>query len=107
MHKTLKKITHKIIEHYAPQEIMLFGSYAKQTHHALSDIDLLVVWETALPRRERLGVLADYIHQFPMKVDLHIYTPAEIAQARQNPHSFISSIFLTGVKIYEKNSCAG
>lgn len=105
MQRLIEKIMRKVIDHYAPEEIILFGSYAKQTQHALSDIDMLVVLETQLPRVCRSGEISDFIRQFPVKVDMHFYTPSEIAHARENPHSFISSIMLSGKKIYEKNIC--
>lgn len=105
MQRLIRKIARKIVEYYAPQEIILFGSYAKQQQHALSDVDMLVVLDSDFASYCRAREIFDFIRQLPVKVDLHFYTPAEIAQAKQNPHSFISSIFVTGVKIYEKNIC--
>lgn len=105
MQRLIQKIMRRIVEQYAPEEIILFGSYAKQRQHALSDIDMLVVLNTSLPRSCRAREIFDFARQLPVKVDLHFYTPAEIAQAKQNPYSFISSVFVAGVKIYEKNIC--
>jgi predicted nucleotidyltransferase len=47
--KSLKGITNRIVKHYNPESVILFGSYGKEGFGADSDIDLLVIKETDKP----------------------------------------------------------
>lgn len=66
-------------------EVWLFGSVARGEVHEGSDLDLLVVMDTALPFVERLAHL--YRELKPrMATDLCVYTPEEMAHLRvSNP----------------------
>jgi len=46
-------IVTRIVDAVDPVSIILFGSYAYGTPHKESDVDLLVILETALPRHKR------------------------------------------------------
>jgi len=51
------------IHRYQPQKVILFGSFAREDYHALSDVDLLIIKETGRPFTERIGdvlALCDY-----------------------------------------------
>ena len=54
-----------------------FGSYARGTADAWSDLDLAVVIDTELPRLERGRLLAGLHDVLPIALDLVIYTPSE------------------------------
>ena len=104
MRKWANKAARIIVEHYDPDTILLFGSYAKEQQTERSDIDLLIVKDTDLPRSCRGIELQDYLSQYPVKFDLLFYTHSELAQAQKVPHSFAQSIQSTGTLLYVKNS---
>ena len=49
----LQEITHRLVEAFAPEKVILFGSRAAETPHADSDVDLLVIMEAQAPPIQR------------------------------------------------------
>ena len=49
----IQELVDKIVALYDPARIILFGSRAKGTSVPASDVDLLIVKDTALPRSQR------------------------------------------------------
>ena len=79
----LRAITQTIVERFAPERIVLFGSRARGDHHPESDYDLIVVLETELGRRERSRPIADAVRGAAVGgVDVIAYTPAEFERSR-------------------------
>lgn len=54
-----------------------FGSYARGVADQWSDLDLVVVIETDLPRPERGRLLGDLYDALPVSLDLLVFTPSE------------------------------
>ncbi len=98
----LRRVVERYIRAFAPERIVLFGSYAKGTSHPGSDVDLLVVTpirgnEFSCLRRAR-QLAADC---FP-PVDVVVATPedAESAAAAKSP--FLLSVLGTGITLYRR-----
>jgi len=91
-----------IVEHYDPEQIILFGSQSKNRGNIQSDIDLLIIKATNIPRRYRGVEVAQLLKKYPVKFDLLFYTPGEIAEAREKPYSFLYSIFKSSEILYKK-----
>ena len=97
----LDMVVGRFVRAFAPQRIVLFGSYAKGTQQPASDVDLLVVADagtdpTGAQRRAR-QLVADC---FP-PVDIVFATPEEVAEAGSAPSPFLASILGRGVTLYE------
>lgn len=75
-----------------PTAIYLFGSQARGAAHAGSDIDLLIVAPSRLPRAHRGRALAAALAAFPSHFDLLFYTEQELAEECSDPLSFMSSV---------------
>jgi uncharacterized protein len=86
--------------------IYLFGSHAKGTSQACSDIDLLIVGPSLLPQSRRGLNVAAALTAFPAHFDLLFYTEAELAEARRDPLSFISTILATARVLYRRQTQA-
>lgn len=82
--------------------IYLFGSQAKGTAHSSSDIDLLIVGPSRLPQLRRGREVAAALAAFPAKFDLLFYTEPELAEARRDRLSFISTILANARTLYER-----
>jgi predicted nucleotidyltransferase len=97
----IKELTLIIIESEKPDKIILFGSYAKGTANDESDLDLLVVKDSDLPRpfrgKETRKKLARYV--FPK--DILFYTPQEVNDYKNVSTSFIAEVLETGKVLYE------
>src|SRR5215469_15946806 len=95
----------RLIRAFAPDRIMLFGSYAKGTAHGGSDIDLLVVakLEGSLGYHQRRArqLTAD---SFP-RVDVVFTTPSEVVEAAAAKSPFLASILESCVPLYERPAC--
>lgn len=102
MRYLIDKAVKVIVELYDPDEILLFGSYAKEKATLDSDIDLLIIKETSLPRHNRGWEVVEFLKRYPQKFDLLFYTPLEVLEAKQKPYSFIQSILISGTFVYKK-----
>ena len=83
------------------QLILLFGSYATGRRDLLTDLDLLVVMQSALDFVTRSAELARCLRA-SVALDLLVYTPEEMAQMRHRP--FLRHILKTGKVLYERKS---
>ncbi len=98
----VQRTVDRLIRAFAPERIVLYGSYAKGTQHEGSDVDLLVVASasgSAGYRLRRARQLAAYC--FP-RIDVMLCTPADVANAATAPSPFLASILETGHTIYER-----
>ena len=88
---------------FAPEKIIVFGSYAKGTNHARSDVDLLVVADLegnpAAHQRRARQLTAD---SFP-RIDVVFCTNAELAEAANAASPFLLSILASGIPVYRGN----
>lgn len=85
-----------------PRRIVLFGSHAVGRARPDSDLDLLIIEDSDLPRHRRAPrYLRALVGAFPAK-DVIVWTPDEIAAWANVPHAFISTILREGVTLYER-----
>ena len=96
----LRRVVERYVRAFAPECIMLFGSFAKGTNHLSSDIDLLVVANLegdALYHLRRARQLA--ADCFP-PIDVVFATKEEIESAATAKSPFLYSILKRGVIVY-------
>lgn len=97
-------IVTKIVSGYNPEKIILFGSYATGKPTEDSDLDLMVIKATDLPRPQRTVQVRKMLYGAMVPIDLIIYTPQEIAESKDNIFSFVSEVLNTGKTLYERAS---
>jgi predicted nucleotidyltransferase len=73
------------------QAAWVYGSVAKQTDTAQSDIDVMLVGEN-LPLGKVLEVLVPLEAQLGRKINPTCYTPAEFQRRRAEPDSFVNRV---------------
>jgi hypothetical protein len=83
----LQEVARRIVEAFAPERIILFGSYAWGEPTPHSDVDLLIVMEDGERPAERRMAVSRLFRPRPFPMDILVYTPAEIqhALALRNP----------------------
>ena len=79
----IQAVVQRIVEGYAPDRIILFGSYAYGVPHENSDLDLLIIKEKAESKRvERaIAIWTLLWGTDPPPMDILIRTPAEMERA--------------------------
>ena len=87
-----------------PQRIVLFGSRARGDFRPDSDIDLLVVQESPLPRHRRAIPFYAALADLPLNVDAEVvvYTPSEVADWRGASAAFVTTALREGKVLYEE-----
>jgi len=99
---SLRRVVGRYVRAFAPERIVLFGSYAKGTNQAGSDMDLLIIVRV----EDRSGASARRARQlasdcFP-PVDVAFATAEEVEQAALDRNPFLLSVLGTGVTVYER-----
>ncbi len=84
--------------------IWLFGSHARHRSHGASDIDLLIVGPSRLPRPRRGREVAAALAVFPRPFDLLFYTEQELAEECADPYSFMSSVMAGAQALYRRSA---
>ena len=86
------------------ERAILFGSYARGAATENSDVDILFVAESDLPRFKRSRALYKLLNPYPFAMDLVVYTPQEIEQGKKSPVSFVSSVLKEGKTLYVRRN---
>lgn len=98
----LSEVVRRVVEVANPDKIILFGSYAYGKPHKESDLDILVVMESDLPRYKRSVPIYKALADLFVPLDILVYTPQEIEAWRDVPQAFITSVLKKGKVLYEK-----
>lgn len=100
----LEEAVRRILSAGSPEKIVLFGSHATGRAGPQSDLDLLIIEESDLPRYKRSPC---YYHVltgvFPAK-DILVYTPSEVEQWAGVPNAFVTTVLREGRSLYERTS---
>lgn len=96
----LAEISRRIVAAFQPMKIILFGSYAYGQPTPDSDVDLLVILESAERPAQRQATVARLVRPRPFPVDILVRTPQEIQSALDQKDAFITEIHRRGIVLY-------
>lgn len=100
----ISEIVSKIVQFYSPDKVILFGSYANGQPDEDSDLDLLVIKNTDLPKQRRGWEIRKYLFGSLIPMDLIVYTPTEYNDDIMNPYSFLNGAMKNSLILYERKS---
>ena len=95
---TIHRVVATACRRVGAERALLFGSYARGTADAYSDVDVLIVWPTACDFFERRAFFEDILAAFP-GCDLLVYTPAELEDLRER--GVVYQALEEGIALYE------
>jgi predicted nucleotidyltransferase len=102
---TLDELAHlarRPLEAAGALRAVAFGAYARGTADGYSDLDLVVVLETADPFVERWKLLRGVLDALPLPVDLLVYTPEEFERGIARGTGIFAVLGSEGVTIYAR-----
>lgn len=104
----LRTMTDAIVDEVHPEEVILFGSYAKGTQREGSDVDVLVLMpeeaqeETPCSRYRLIGRIRRRLRSFPLPMDILVYSHSEAAKWRDAPGHIIEIGLREGRRLYAR-----
>jgi predicted nucleotidyltransferase len=96
-------IVKRIVESFAPEKVILFGSYAYGNVTPDSDLDLLVIMETDLPAAERSRQISRLLRPRRLPMDIVVKNPKEIQRSLGRVDPFVHEILEKGVVLYARS----
>jgi predicted nucleotidyltransferase len=95
---TIKKRIAPVMKKHRVKRAVLFGSSARGTNDSRSDVDVMVVMETAKRFLDRAAEFEDVYDALPgTAIDLLIYNQEELEKIGHRP--FIQRILLEGIDL--------
>jgi predicted nucleotidyltransferase len=98
----INDIVSRIATKFDPDKIILFGSYAVGNATNNSDIDLLVIKETDLPKHKRSFDIQKLLIGSMIPMDILVYTKSEFEKEKNEKYSFLYSAIKTSKIVYER-----
>ena len=96
-----EKMTRRIVEHFHPRRIILFGSHARGDARSTSDFDLLIIAPSEQPRWQRVVPVYRALAGLGVPKDIVWWTPEEIAEWQGVKSHFINTALREGRVLYE------
>lgn len=88
-----------VLQKHAVDQAILFGSYARGTNNDRSDIDLMIIMDTAKRFLDRIEEFEELYDVMPgMAIDLLVYNKAELELISHR--AFIKTILKEGICLY-------
>ena len=100
----LRLATERLVAKFQPRRVILFGSQARGSADARSDVDLLVIRPIPPqgPNRRALMVAMDRaLRGLDLATDLIVLTPEEFERDRQIPGTVARPASREGIVLYE------
>ncbi|MBU4272490.1 MAG: nucleotidyltransferase domain-containing protein [Planctomycetes bacterium] len=100
----IETVAARLAEAAGAERVILFGSYARGQAHDDSDVDLMFVAPSDLPRFKRSRALYCLLRPYPFPMDLVVYTPEEVERSKKSPLSFVSTVLREGKTLYVRGT---
>ena len=100
----LAEATQRLVAQFQPERIILFGSQARGTADARSDVDLLVVCPFAGSRRPLMAAMDRALRGLPIATDIVVLTPEEFAESAEIPGTVARPAAREGRVLYERRA---
>lgn len=92
----------RIVKHFAPEKIILFGSHATGNARPDSDLDLLVVMTPSRSKAAQELDILKALRRYRMPKDVIVTTPEDFAWRKEIPGTIERPAAREGRVLYEK-----
>jgi predicted nucleotidyltransferase len=99
----IRVVVDRVVTACDPEEVLLFGSFAKGLQNRHSDIDLLIVLSNS-PSPRQQDEITDAAACVPLHVDLLLHTRRTLAEAHEQQHDFLGSVLRSAVSLYVRTN---
>ncbi len=98
----INEIALKIATNFNPDKIILFGSYASGNQSDDSDLDLLIIQDSDLPKHKRGLDIRMSLRGLKIPMDILIYTNSEFESEKDIKYSFLNAAIKNSKILYER-----
>jgi uncharacterized protein len=98
----ISEIIETIAKGSNPEQILLFGSYAKGFPNDDSDLDLIIIKESEKPWYERSIEIQKLLIGTKIPIDILVYTHDEFEREKKDKFSFLNTAFQGTQLVYER-----
>lgn len=99
----LAEMVRRIVDGFAPERILLFGSRARGNARPDSDYDLLVVLDACPNRRTAAVAIGSCLADLPASKDILVATAAEVRTAPVGCSIIVREALKEGRAVYERS----
>lgn len=100
--KIVKEVTRRILETVQPQRVLLFGSCARGKLTKDSDLDVLVIMQGSVHRRQLAQKINRNLHGIGVPVDIVVATEEDVAKYGDKLGTILRPALLEGRLIYAR-----
>ncbi len=98
----IREAARRIAERFRPERIIMFGSRARGTADARSDVDLLVICRVAGKRRAVATEIDRSLYGLKLARDIVVLTPEEFERDKFVPGTVARPAYLEGRVLYDR-----
>ncbi len=101
--KIINEAVRRLAEQFHPEQIILFGSYARGTADNKSDIDLLVICPLKKKRIQLMSEMNKALEGLRLPRDIVVISPKEFGIEKEIPGTIARYAWTEGKSLYEQH----
>jgi predicted nucleotidyltransferase len=101
--QAIQAMVERLVDHFDPDQIILFGSQARGTAMPGSDVDLLVIMPVTGSKREKRVEMRVALHDITVPKDILLATPEEVLRDKDLVGTIIRPALLEGRVLYARH----
>ena len=101
--QAIQAMVKRLVDHFDPDQIILFGSQARGTAMPGSDVDLLVIMPVTGSKREKRVEMRGALHDITVPKDILLATPDEVLRDKDLAGTIIRPALREGRVLYARH----